>query len=129
MADNTPYRPAPYQPAPAYKQAASYEEPAQYQFEWNVQDDYAQLNFGQNEQRNDYATTGSYNVALPDGRIQTVTYTVADAYSGYVADVTYSGEARYEAAPAYKPAPYKPAPYQPAPYKAAPAYKPAPYNN
>ena len=100
MADNAPYRPQP-----------SYEEPAQYQFAWNVQDDYAGLNYGQNEERNNYATSGSYNVALPDGRIQTVTYTVSDAYSGYVADVTYSGEARYEPAPApYKPAPYKPAP-------------------
>ena len=48
---------------------------------------------------------------------------------GYVADVSYSGEAKY---PEYKPAPsqykpvYKPAPapaYKPAP---APAYKPAP---
>lgn len=124
-ADTAPYRPAPYQPAPAYKQAASYEEPAAYNFNYAVQDDYAQLNYGQNEERNGYATTGSYNVALPDGRIQTVTYTVADAYSGYVADVTYSGEAQYAAAPAaYKPV-YKPAPYQPAP-KYAPKYAPAP---
>ena len=94
MADNAPYRPAPYQPAPTYK-----EEPAQYQFSWNVQDDYAQLNYGQDEERNGYATSGSYRVSLPDGRTQIVTYTVSDAYSGYVADVTYEGEARYEPAP------------------------------
>ena len=108
--------PAPYQPAPAYK-----EEPAQYQYSWKVQDDYAKLNYGQDEERNGYATSGSYRVALPDGRTQIVTYTVSDAYSGYVADVRYEGEARYEPAPAYKPAP-KPA-YKPAP---TPAYRPAP---
>jgi len=45
-----------------------------------------------------------------------VTYTVADGYSGYVADVRYEGYAKpYEPAP-YKPAPYQPAPYHPAPY-------------
>ena len=85
--------------------------------------------FNAGENRDGYATSGSYSVNLPDGRIQTVTYTVADAYSGYVADVSYSGEANYAAAPAYKAAPaYAPARpvYAAAPvYKAAPAYAPA----
>ena len=36
-----------------------------------------------------------------------MTYNVADGYSGYVADVQYSGEAHYDAAPSYAPAPYK----------------------
>ena len=55
--------------------------------------------------------TGSYTVHLPDGRIQTVTYT-ADHYNGYVADVKYEGTAVYPEAKPYKPAPaaYKPAP-------------------
>ena len=62
--------------------------------------------------------TGSYQVALPDGRIQTVTYT-ADHYNGFVADVTYEGEAHYPEDKPYHPAPS---------YKPAPAYKPAPYH-
>ena len=36
----------------------------------------------------------SKNICCPDGRIQTVSYTV-DGGAGYVADVTYTGEAHY----------------------------------
>ncbi|XP_040574201.1 uncharacterized protein [Lepeophtheirus salmonis] len=124
------YKPAPYHPAPSYK-----EDPAVYQYQYAVSDEYAGLNFGADEARDGYSTQGKYSVALPDGRIQTVSYNVADAYSGYVADVTYSGEpkyAPYKPAPApYKPAPVyhaAPAPYHPAPapYKPAPVYHPAP---
>ena len=42
-------------------------------------------------------------VYLPDGRLQTVTYT-ADHYNGYVADVKYEGKPVY--APVHKPAPH-----------------------
>ena len=123
-------------PAPAYPAPApAYSEPAAYSFEWLVKDDYSKNDYGQKESRSGANTKGSYRVALPDGRIQTVTYTV-DGYGGYVVDVQYSGEAQYPDTPAYKPAPkaYKPAPapaYKPAPvpaYKPAPApvYKPAP---
>ncbi|XP_071750105.1 uncharacterized protein [Lepeophtheirus salmonis] len=97
-----PYHPAPYHPAPAYKPAPyhpapSYkEDPAVYQYQYAVSDEYAGLNFGADEARDGYSTQGKYSVALPDGRIQTVSYNVADAYSGYVADVTYSGEPKYE---------------------------------
>ena len=99
-----PYAPAPYAPAPAYK-----ETPAVYSYQYGVdaKDDYNRVLFGASEARDGYATNGQYNVLLPDGRTQTVTYTVADDYSGYVADVQYSGyaEPSYKAAPAYKPAP------------------------
>merc|ERR1711931_265886 len=105
------HKPAPYHPAPAYKEP-SYDGPAVYQYGYAVADDYSGANFAQNENRDGYATTGEYRVALPDGRTQIVTYSVADGYSGYVADVKYEGEAHYE--------PYKPT------YKVAPTYKPAP---
>ena len=90
--------------APAYHQP-SYEEPAAYTYQYGVNDDYSGANFNADESRDGYSTKGSYSVALPDGRLQTVTYNVADGYSGYVADVTYSGEAKYPETPKYKPAP------------------------
>merc|ERR1719336_1040895 len=102
-----------YAPAPAYREP-SYDEPAVYAYNYAVADDYSGANFQAGENRDGYATSGSYSVALPDGRTQTVTYKVDDAYSGYVADVQYSGEAKYDE---YKPAAaYKPAPV----YHAAP---------
>jgi hypothetical protein len=104
------YNPAPsYAPRPAYKEP-EYNEPAAYNYNYAVADDYSKVNFGQNEERNGYATSGSYRVQLPDGRTQVVTYQVTDAQSGYVADVSYEGVAQY---PEYKPT-YKVAP--------APAY-------
>merc|ERR1711944_319130 len=111
--------PAPYHaPAPAYGHAPVYEDtPPAYAYEYGVADDYSKANFGQNEKRDGYSTSGQYRVALPDGRTQIVTYTVADAYSGNVADVTYEGTAHYGPGPAYKPAPHP-----------APVYKPAPYH-
>merc|ERR1712088_308612 len=110
--------PAPYHPAPAYGKAPAYADvPPVYGFEYAVADDYSKANFGANEARDGYKTTGSYRVALPDGRTQVVNYHVDDAYGGYVADVSYEGHAAYPPAPVHKPA-YKPAPvYHPAPVK------------
>ena len=50
---------------------------------------------------------GSYTVALPDGRIQHVTYH-ADHYNGFVSDVKYEGHAAYpdHVGHGYKPAPH-----------------------
>ena len=56
---------------------------------------YAPLDYGQTESRDGYKTHGAYHVLLPDGRVQTVTYTVADDQSGFVADVKYSGTPHY----------------------------------
>ena len=75
--------------------------PAVYAYEYAVADDYSKANFGQNENRDGYSTHGEYRVALPDGRTQIVTYNVADAYSGYVADVKYEGVPHYDPAPAH----------------------------
>merc|ERR1711981_114008 len=92
--------PAPYHPAPAYGKGPVYEDaPPVYGYEYAVNDDYSKANFGQNEKRDGYATSGSYRVALPDGRIQTVTYGTADAYSGNVAQFTYEGVPHYGPAP------------------------------
>ncbi|QQP57423.1 Uncharacterized protein FKW44_002406, partial [Caligus rogercresseyi] len=121
------YHPAPivhkpvYHPAPVVHNPAPYhsevyaDTPAVYQYGYAVADDYAGTNFAANENRDGYSTNGEYRVALPDGRTQVVTYNVADAYSGYVADVKYEGQAHYDT---YKPAPHHPAPHHPAPYHA-----------
>ncbi|XP_040581683.1 uncharacterized protein [Lepeophtheirus salmonis] len=110
------HKPSPYHAAETYA-----DTPAVYQYGYAVADDYAGTNFAANENRDGYSTNGEYRVALPDGRTQIVSYNVADAYSGYVADVRYEGEPHYDSyKPAHKPAPYHPAPapYHPAPYHA-----------
>ena len=82
-----------------------------YAFEYGVEDSYSGAAFGQTESSDAVGTTGSYRVALPDGRTQVVTYSADPVgYGGYVADVKYEGEAQY---PEYKPA-YAPAPAHPA---------------
>ena len=70
-------------------------QPAAYTYDWRVQDAYSANDFGQEEARSGYNIDGGYSVLLPDGRKQIVTYKVADAYSGYVADVRYEGEGTY----------------------------------
>merc|ERR1712088_358470 len=65
-----------------------------------VADDYSGSNFQAAETDDGTAArTGSYSVALPDGRTQHVEYTANDV-EGYVATVTYDGQAVYpEAVP------------------------------
>ncbi|XP_069954309.1 cuticle protein 7 isoform X1 [Cherax quadricarinatus] len=101
-----------YGAQPVYK-----DETIPYNYAYGVKDDYAGTDFGHNEDSDGNAVKGSYNVALPDGRIQTVNY-VADHYNGYQAQVSYKGEAQYphEYGPAvtFKPQQYQPS-YQPQP--------------
>ena len=73
--------------------AADLAEPPVYSYTYGVNDDYSGANFQQTESRDGYATSGSYTVALPDGRTQTVTY--ADNGDGIVQDVTYEGVPQY----------------------------------
>nr|XP_027214898.1 cuticle protein 19.8-like [Penaeus vannamei] len=94
-------------PTYGYTPEPTYEEPAKYDFNYAVKDDYSGNDFGHQEARDGYNTQGSYYVLLPDGRLQKVTYTV-NGDSGYVAEVSYEGEAQhseYKPAPTYKPAP------------------------
>merc|ERR1719483_902448 len=120
------HAPAPY--APPVHHAPAYKEPARpYQYEYGVADQYSGAQFAETQTQDAAGVVqGSYSVALPDGRTQTVNYH-ADHHGGYVAEVTYEGTAVY---PDHHPAPYHaPAPHHaPAPYHAPapPVYKPAP---
>merc|ERR1711872_995453 len=106
---------------PAYGAPAPYAPeklpPQPFAYEYGVNDDYSKSNFKKSETQDaDGVVSGSYVIALPDGRIQTTKYT-ADAYNGFVAEVSYEGEAVYPPEPAGG--------YGHAAPVVAPAYKPA----
>ncbi|KAK4873503.1 hypothetical protein RN001_015532 [Aquatica leii] len=65
-------------------------EPANYNFEYHVQDNYGN-DFGHEEARQGDVAQGKYFVLLPDGRRQIVEY-VAD-HNGYKPKITYEGTA------------------------------------
>merc|ERR1712147_455639 len=102
---------AQYAPAPVYKQEKLPPQP--FAYEYGVADDYSKANFKKAETQDAYGNVaGSFTIALPDGRIQTTTYT-ADHENGFIAEVTYEGTPVYppepaggygHPAPAYKPA-------------------------
>ncbi|XP_037804343.1 cuticle protein 18.6-like [Penaeus monodon] len=99
-------------PPPTYKQPGM-----PFEFAYAVQDDYSGNNYAHQETSDGQVTSGSYRVALPDGRTEIVEFT-ADHDNGYVANVAYEGEASYPApAPSYPaPAPSYPAPPPPPTY-------------
>merc|ERR1712127_625572 len=85
--------------APAGYAAADLAEVSPYTYNYGVADDYSKAAFSQSESNDGTGVvSGSYSVNLPDGRIQTVNYHANDI-DGYVAEVSYSGEAAYAAAP------------------------------
>ncbi|KAK8392583.1 hypothetical protein O3P69_014767 [Scylla paramamosain] len=109
-------------PAPLPHGPYHAKHPAQYEFSYQVQGGDGGSPFGHTESRAGPETRGSYTVPLPDGRIQRVTYYVSGD-SGYMADVTYEGQAVY---PQYKPAAYRthPTHHGPAPANPAPPRQP-----
>ncbi|XP_063589318.1 cuticle protein 8-like [Penaeus indicus] len=82
-----------YTPAPSNNAPAPI-GPAQYDFNYALNHDYSNNDFGHQENHNGYNTQGAYFALFPDGRVQRVSYTV-NGDSGYVAQVTYEGEAQY----------------------------------
>ena len=85
--------------APAPHVVVEKEVPQPYAYEYGVADDYSKANFRKTETQDAAGNVGgSFTIALPDGRIQTTTYT-ADHTNGFVAEVSYSGEAIFPPAP------------------------------
>jgi len=85
--------------AVAHPLADGLAEVSPYNYNYAVADDYSASNFNAAESSDGTGTkTGSYSVALPDGRTQHVAYHTND-YDGYVAEVTYDGVAAYPDAP------------------------------
>uniref|UniRef100_A0A0P6FGF9 Uncharacterized protein n=1 Tax=Daphnia magna TaxID=35525 RepID=A0A0P6FGF9_9CRUS len=94
----------------AYDKPSDDYAPQPYSYSYAVKDEASYNDYSHSESSDGKVVTGSYSVALPDGRTQVVTYK-ADSY-GYVADVKYIGEAKY---PEYKPSSYSPS-YDPPAY-------------
>merc|ERR1712156_900977 len=93
------YKPSPVKYKPVYEEEEEDYAPQPYKYEYGVQDDYTNAAFAKSESQNEVGTvTGSYKVNLPDGRIQTVTYT-ADEVGGFKAEVTYEGTPVYPPEP------------------------------
>ena len=67
--------------------------PQPYSFSYDVLDVLGN-DYGAAEASNGEQVQGQYSVLLPDGRLQTVSYSV-EGDSGFVADVQYEGEARF----------------------------------
>ncbi|KAK4010009.1 hypothetical protein OUZ56_019157 [Daphnia magna] len=96
---------APYSTSQRYaapysnKQDAYDYKPMPYAFSWGVKDEKSYNDYSHQQESNGKVVTGSYRVLLPDGRTQIVTYKADE--NGYVADVKYEGQAKYDE---YKPA-------------------------
>jgi len=84
-----------------------------YNYGYSVQDKYSGNNYNAQETADGKDIIGSYQVHLPDGRLQTVKYT-ANHYTGYVPEITYEGQAVYDdpkPGPSYHDQPPSPRPF------------------
>merc|ERR1711892_1340431 len=100
---------------PAYGPPVEKLAPQPFAYEYGVADDYSKANFKKAETQDAYGNVaGSFTIVLPDGRIQTTTYT-ADHENGFIAEVTYEGTAVYPAEPAAGYGHAAPVAYAPAP--------------
>ncbi|KAI9558675.1 hypothetical protein GHT06_015464 [Daphnia sinensis] len=86
--------PEPKAPTAAAIHALNTKTARPYSFGYAVEDNKAGLDFGHRETSDGLVVTGTYYVLLPDGRKETVNYK-ADA-NGYVAEVSYEGEAKLD---------------------------------
>ena len=71
-------------------------QPDPFSFTYGVHDDHYNTDFSESRSGDGAGNIkGEYSVALPDGRIQYVTYTADGGYGGTVMEVSYKGEARH----------------------------------
>merc|ERR1719150_2668412 len=71
-------------------------QPDPFHFTYGVHDDYHHTGFSESRSGDEGGNIkGEYTVALPDGRIQHVTYHADGGYGGTVMEVTYKGEAHH----------------------------------
>lgn len=66
-----------------------FQEPAKYEFSYDVDDSQTGTKFGHSEQRDGSFASGKYNVLLPDGRKQVVEYEAGQ--QGYKPQIRYEG--------------------------------------
>merc|ERR1712168_489815 len=78
-----------------------------YAYQVKVDDDKTSNRYEINEAGSPEVVEGSYRIALPDGRVQVVTYQV-HADKGFEAKVSYEGTAQYPDTPNYVPSAYGP---------------------
>ena len=92
--------------SPQKPYAEPQEVPKPFAYQYSVADEISKANFQKSESQDASGNVqGQFVIALPDGRIQTTSYT-ADHQLGFIAEVSYEGEPVY---PKEAPRPYGPA--------------------